>query len=108
MSPRTIITLAAISPSLKHRKPRTSEAVSEICAELFELLEEYGPMWYPEDLHNRAALALDELERKKGFSPIRERTSGKRVSRASTGTVTCPQSEIGVVSTAARSSLFES
>jgi hypothetical protein len=30
--------------------------------ELFELLEDYAPTWYTEELHNRAAHALGELE----------------------------------------------
>ena len=30
--------------------------------ELFELLEDYAPIWYTEELHNRAAAALGELE----------------------------------------------
>ena len=31
-----------------------------ILRELFELLEDYAPMWYTEELHNRAASALGE------------------------------------------------
>lgn len=30
----------------------------EVLAELYELLEEYGPSWYSEELHHRAAAAL--------------------------------------------------
>ena len=30
--------------------------------ELFELLEDYAPTWYTEELHNRAAAALGDLE----------------------------------------------
>jgi hypothetical protein len=30
--------------------------------ELFELLEDYAPTWYTEELHNRAAAALGEFE----------------------------------------------
>ena len=33
------------------------EAV-EVLREMFDLLEEYGPVWYPEELRNRAAIAL--------------------------------------------------
>ena len=32
-----------------------------ILRELFELLEDYAPMWYTEEHHNRAASALGEL-----------------------------------------------
>ena len=30
----------------------------EVLAELYELLEEYGPTWYSEELHHRAEAAL--------------------------------------------------
>ena len=33
----------------------------EVFAELFELLEEYGPTWYTEDCHRRAVAALRVL-----------------------------------------------
>ena len=33
-----------------------------VLRELFELLEDYAPIWYTEELHNRAAAALGELE----------------------------------------------
>jgi hypothetical protein len=33
-----------------------------ILRELFELLEDYSPTWYTEELHNRAATALGEPE----------------------------------------------
>lgn len=32
-----------------------------VLRELFALLEEYAPLWYTEELHNRAAAALGEL-----------------------------------------------
>lgn len=32
-----------------------------VLRELVELLEDYAPIWYTEDLHNRAAAALGEL-----------------------------------------------
>lgn len=31
---------------------------SEVLAELFELLEEYAPLWYTEEHHNRIEIAL--------------------------------------------------
>jgi hypothetical protein len=43
---------------LDHRKPANSSAVLR---ELFELLEDYAPSWYTEELHNRAAAALGEF-----------------------------------------------
>ena len=33
-----------------------------VLRELFELLEDYAPMWYTEELHTRTAVALGELE----------------------------------------------
>ena len=33
-----------------------------VLREVFELLEDYAPMWYTQELHNRAAAALGELE----------------------------------------------
>lgn len=38
-----------------HRRRARSQSVLE---ELFELLEEYAPAWYTEDLHDRAVAAL--------------------------------------------------
>lgn len=38
-----------------------SEAV-KVFAKMFELLEEYAPAWYSEDLHDRAQAALRHLE----------------------------------------------
>jgi hypothetical protein len=36
-------------------------AAVEALAELYELLEEYGPSWYTEEMHNRAEVALRTL-----------------------------------------------
>lgn len=44
--------------SMDQRKPANGNAVLR---ELFELLEDYAPSWYTEELHNRAAAALGEL-----------------------------------------------
>jgi hypothetical protein len=44
--------------SMDQRKPAGSNAVLR---ELFELLEDYAPGWYTEELHNRAAAALGEF-----------------------------------------------
>lgn len=40
--------------------------VSEAFLELFELLEEYAPVWYTEQLHNRAVAAKRILPRYSG------------------------------------------
>jgi hypothetical protein len=42
--------------------PHTPAEASAVLRELFELLEDYAPIWYTEDLHNRAAAALGELQ----------------------------------------------
>jgi len=34
---------------------------SSVLRELFELLQDYAPIWYTEELHNRAAAALGEF-----------------------------------------------
>ena len=44
--------------SMDQRKPANGNAVLR---ELFELLEDYAPTWYTEELHNRAAAALGEF-----------------------------------------------
>ena len=36
-------------------------AAVEALAELYELLEEYGPTWYTEEMHHRAEAALRVL-----------------------------------------------
>jgi hypothetical protein len=41
-----------------HSSPENGNAVLR---ELFELLEDYAPGWYTEELHNRAAAVLGEL-----------------------------------------------
>ena len=33
-----------------------------VLREMFELLEDYAPIWYTEELHNRASAALGEFE----------------------------------------------
>jgi hypothetical protein len=51
VSSRTII-------SMDQRTPASGNAVLR---ELFELLQDYAPSWYTEELHNRAAAALGEF-----------------------------------------------
>jgi hypothetical protein len=43
---------------MEHRKPANGTGVLR---DLFELLEDYAPSWYTEELHNRAAAALGEF-----------------------------------------------
>lgn len=42
---------------LKFDQMRPANAKS-VLADLFELLEEYGPTWYTQELHDRAVAAL--------------------------------------------------
>jgi hypothetical protein len=42
---------------MDQRKPASG---STVLRELFELLEDYAPSWYTEELHNRASAALGE------------------------------------------------
>jgi len=48
-----------MSRTIEHLMSR-AEAV-EVFGELVALLEEYAPMWYDEDVHNRAVAALEAL-----------------------------------------------
>ena len=34
---------------------------SGVLREIFELLQDYAPIWYTEELHNRMAVALGEV-----------------------------------------------
>jgi hypothetical protein len=47
-------------PSAMHSA--NSAETNIVLRELFELLEDYAPIWYTEDLHNRTAAALSELQ----------------------------------------------
>ncbi len=56
----------AISPkvvrrSFKLKDTSTSTNPKVVLKEIFELLEEYGPVWYTEELHNRAKAALSNF-----------------------------------------------
>jgi len=42
------------------REMTQSEAL-EVFRELYQLLEDYSPMWYPEELHDRAEAACEAL-----------------------------------------------
>ena len=108
MSPKNRAASTAKSAVITKRAGSGSVPPLAIFSEMFELLEDYGPMWYTEDLHNRAGRALAELEKKKRFSLIQGRTSEKRLTLAAMKTASRSQSEICVISTAARSSFPES
>jgi hypothetical protein len=42
--------------------PAQLESIAEAFRELFNLLEEYAPVWYTEEHHNKAVAALRVLE----------------------------------------------
>ena len=42
--------------------PAPLESIAEVFRELFSLLEQYAPVWYTEEHHNRAVAALRVLE----------------------------------------------
>jgi hypothetical protein len=79
MSPRKLATTAAKSALLMNREGSGVETAPEILEELFDLLEEYGPLWYTEDHHNRATRALAEVARRRGLSLIQGQADQKRV-----------------------------
>jgi hypothetical protein len=41
---------------------RRSVNENAVLRELFELLEDYAPSWYTEEIHDRAAAALGDLQ----------------------------------------------
>jgi hypothetical protein len=82
MSARRLTTSPAKSDLLTSRQPSessVSETAQAVLAEMFELLEEYGPLWYTEDLHTRAARVLAQLGKPGTFTLIEGRGSEKRV-----------------------------
>lgn len=52
MRDRAINTLGQFTAPLKSADPRT------VLEEVFELLEDYGPVFYTEELHNKIVAAL--------------------------------------------------
>ena len=48
--------------------PTRPSHIVEVYAEMFNLLEEYAPSWYTEDLHRRASAGLNELKANLGIS----------------------------------------
>lgn len=51
-----------VRPSFKLEDACMSTNPKVVLKELFELLEEYGPTWYTEELHIRARIALTNLQ----------------------------------------------
>ena len=52
---RTLSSTVSLRDAEPEQRPDAARAV---LAELFELLEDYAPTWYTEELHNRAGAAL--------------------------------------------------
>ncbi len=55
-------TFKAVPGAFKLKDTRTSTSTSpkEVLKEIFELMEEYGPIWYTEELHDRVIAALSD------------------------------------------------
>ena len=55
-------TFKNVPGAFKLKDPRTSTSISpkEVLKEIFELMEEYGPIWYTEELHDRVKVALSD------------------------------------------------
>lgn len=79
MSARKLATSPAKSALLTSRELTVQETAQAILAELFELLEEYGPLWYTEDLHTRAARVVAQMGKTRAFPPIEGNAREKRV-----------------------------
>jgi len=79
MSARKLATSPAKSDLLTSREPSVPETAQAVSEELFLLLEEYGPLWYSEDLHNRAARVLAQMAKTRTFTLIEGQASEKRV-----------------------------
>jgi len=55
-------TAKAIRNSFKVKNTSTSTNPKVVLKEIFELLEEYGPIWYTEELHDRVKAALSNYQ----------------------------------------------
>jgi hypothetical protein len=55
-------TTKAVPGAFKLKDTRTSGSTNpkEVLQEIFEFMEEYGPIWYTEDLHDRIKIALSD------------------------------------------------
>jgi len=53
--------IAAVS-TVNANNQSVCEETNAVLRELVELLEDYAPIWYTEDLHNRVSAALGEFQ----------------------------------------------
>ena len=51
-------TAEAVNGSPKRVQEGSAPTVTVVLQELFDLLEDYAPMWYTEEMHDRAVSAL--------------------------------------------------
>lgn len=65
-------TTSITSPEERERIPTAREVLQQF----FQLLEEYAPVWYTEELHNRAVAALGEVNQ--ATSAISKEKAGDR------------------------------
>jgi hypothetical protein len=56
-------TARIVRETINQMPPRSTPTPKAVLQELFELLEEYAPMWYTEELHDRAEAALSSEEK---------------------------------------------
>jgi hypothetical protein len=56
-------TAKVVRESYKPHPPRPAPTPRAVLKELFDLLEEYAPIWYSEELHDRAKAALSSNEK---------------------------------------------
>jgi len=66
--------------SIRELQQVSSESPEAVLEELFLLLEEYGPMWYTVEHHNRAVAALLQDKKNKGLKathPVAEKSAKK-------------------------------
>jgi hypothetical protein len=68
-----------MAPETEPIKLNLAEAVNSF-SELYELLEEYSPRWYSEDVHDRAQSALILLRASLGVEPPQKSSSKKQKS----------------------------
>lgn len=56
-------TAKIVRESIEQPPPRPAPTPRTVLQELFDLLEEYAPVWYTEELHDRAEAALSSEEK---------------------------------------------
>ncbi len=52
-----------LGPGSSLNQPASIGEVAEVYAEMFDLLEDYAPAWYTEELHARAIVSLEALKK---------------------------------------------